>query len=209
MPSKGTGLLVVVTGPSAVGKGTICRQLLKEAPDLRFSVSCTTRKARPGEIDGVEYFFISEEEFRRRIDRGEMLEWAEVYGNLYGTPRKNVEETTALGQNIILDIDMVGAANVRKEYEDAVSVFVIPPSMKALEKRIQGRGTETAEAVARRLQEAPRWIEKGLDYHYVIVNDDLDTAVAQLRAVVVAERCRTARHGGALIRQLLQKGELD
>lgn len=209
MPTKGKGLLVVVTGPSAVGKGTICRQLLKEAPDLRFSVSCTTRKARPGEIDGVEYFFLSHEEFRRRIGAGEMLEWAEVYGNLYGTPRKYVDETTDAGHDIILDIDMVGAENVRKQYPDAVSVFVIPPSMAALKQRIEGRGTESPEAVERRLREAPLWIEQGLHYDYVIVNDDLSTAVAQLAAIVAAEKCRAGRQGGALIRQLLEKGELD
>ncbi|MGE5672415.1 MAG: guanylate kinase [Mycobacterium leprae] len=206
---KGKGLLIVVTGPSAVGKGTICRALLSEAPGLRFSVSCTTRKPRPGEIDGVEYFFVSPEEFQQKVAGGELLEWAEVYGNYYGTPRQAVEEATEAGYHVLLDIDMVGAAKVRQAYAGAVSVFVIPPSMAALEQRIKGRGTETPEAVERRLREAPRWVAEGLSYDYVMVNDDLQTAVKQLQAIIAAEMSRTSRQGGMLIRRLLEKGELD
>jgi len=203
------GLLIVVTGPSAVGKGTICRALLAEAPDIRFSVSCTTRKPRPGEVHGQDYFFCTPEEFQEKIGKGELLEWAEVYGNYYGTPRKYVEEVTAAGQNIILDIDMVGARAVRQQYPDAVSVFVIPPSMKALEERIRARGTESEEAVQRRLREAPRWIQEGLTYDYVVVNQDLKEAVRELRAIIDAERCRTRRGGSQLIHRLLEKGEID
>lgn len=208
MSSKVKGLLIVVTGPSAVGKGTICRALLQEAPDIRFSVSLTTRKPRPGEIHGVEYYFCTHEEFRAQVERGDLLEWAEVYGNYYGTPRRYVEEVTDVGQNVILDIDMVGARSVREQYPGAVSVFVLPPSMAALRQRIMGRGTESDEAVDRRLKEAPTWIEEGLNYDYVIVNDDLHTAVQSLRAIVDAERSRTVRQGGQLIRRLLEKGEL-
>jgi len=208
MPSIPRGLLIVVTGPSAVGKGTICRALLAEAPDIRFSVSCTTRPRRPGEVDGVEYYFISREEFQRRIAAGEFLEWAEVYGNYYGTPRSYVEEVTAGGQDVILDIDRVGARAVREHYPDAVSVFVLPPSMEALRQRIAARGTETPEAVARRLSEAPEWIREGLTYDYVIVNDDLNRAVAELRAIITAEKARTARGGALLIQTLLEKGAL-
>lgn len=209
MPIKAKGLLIVVTGPSAVGKGTICRALLQEVPDIRFSVSCTTRKARPGETHGVEYFFVTHEEFRRKIERGELLEYAEVYGNYYGTPREYVEQVTEAGHDIILDIDMVGARAVREKYPGAVSVFVIPPSMEALRQRIIGRGTESEEAVQRRLAEAPRWIEEGLTYDYVIVNDSLDGAVAHLKAILQAEKSRTVRMGGLQIRSLLEKGELD
>ncbi|HLN63361.1 MAG TPA: guanylate kinase [Symbiobacteriaceae bacterium] len=209
MPIKAKGLLVVVTGPSAVGKGTICRALLQEAPDVRFSVSCTTRAARPGEVHGVEYFFHTREEFQTKVDRGELLEWAEVYGNYYGTPRHYVEEVTDAGQDIILDIDMVGARAVRERYPGAVSVFVIPPSMETLRARIIGRGTESEEAVQRRLQEAPKWIEEGLGYDYVIVNDDLPSAVRQLRSILEAEKSRMIRRGSMLIRRLLEKGELD
>lgn len=209
MPIKAKGLLIVVTGPSAVGKGTICRALLQEAPDIRFSVSVTTRPARPGEVHGVEYFFCSHREFEQKIKAGELLEWAEVYGNYYGTPRQYVEEVTNAGQSVILDIDMVGARAVRSQYPGAVSVFVIPPSMEALRQRILGRGTESDDAVQRRLAEAPKWIEEGLNYEYVVVNDDLTAAVGHLRSVVNAEMSRTARQGGALIRRLLEKGELD
>lgn len=209
MPIKAKGLLVVVTGPSAVGKGTICRALLQEAPDIRFSVSVTTRPARPGETHGVEYFFCSHQEFEQKIKAGDLLEWAEVYGNYYGTPRQYVEDVTNAGQSVILDIDMVGARAVRSQYPGAVSVFVIPPSMEALQQRILGRGTESADAVQRRLTEAPKWIEEGLNYDYVLVNDDLSAAVGHLRAIINAEMSRTVRHGGALIRRLLEKGELD
>lgn len=209
MSSKTKGLLIVVTGPSAVGKGTICDALLQQAPDIRFSVSCTTRPIRPGETHGVEYFFLTHEEFRRKIAADELLEWAEVYGNYYGTPREYVEEVTNQGQDIILDIDRVGAKAVRERYADAVSVFVIPPSMEALGQRIAARGTESEEAVQRRLSEAPEWIREGLTYDYVIVNDDLERAVRQLKAIVVAEKCRTQRGGADLINTLLEKGELE
>lgn len=209
MPIKAKGLVIVVTGPSAVGKGTICRALLQESPDIRFSVSCTTRPARPGEIDGVEYFFVSHQEFERKIEHSELLEWAEVYGNYYGTPRDFVEQITDQGQDIILDIDRVGARAVREAYPGAVSVFVIPPSMRALAQRISARGTETPESVQRRLQEAPVWIEEGMQYDYVIINDSLPTAVHQLRAIIDAEKSRVVRRGRTLIRTLLEKGEID
>lgn len=209
MSTKTKGLLIVVTGPSAVGKGTICRALLAEAPHIRFSVSCTTRPIRPGETHGVEYFFLTHEEFRQKIEAGEFLEWAEVYGNYYGTPRSYVEEVTDQGHDIILDIDRVGARRVRERYPDAVSVFVIPPSMEALSQRIAARGTETPEAVQRRLAEAPEWIREGLTYDYVIVNDDLSRAVQQLKAIVIAEKARTARGGAALVKTLLEKGAIE
>ncbi|HYF95713.1 MAG TPA: guanylate kinase [Symbiobacteriaceae bacterium] len=209
MPLKVKGLLIVVTGPSAVGKGTICDALRQEAPDVRWSVSCTTRPARPGEVDGREYFFLSHEEFQRRIQAGELLEWAQVYQNWYGTPRQYVDEMIDNGYDMILDIDMQGARRVREMYPGSVFVFVIPPSMEALRRRIMGRGTESDESVQLRLQQAPKWIEEGLQYDYVIVNDELQTAVRHLHSIIVAEKSRTTRHGGALIRQLLEKGELE
>lgn len=209
MSSKTKGLLIVVTGPSAVGKGTICRALLAEAPHIRFSVSCTTRPIRPGETDGVEYFYCTREEFQQKIEAGELLEWAEVYGNYYGTPLSYVEEVTDQGNDIILDIDRVGAQAVREHYPGAVSVFVIPPSMESLAQRIAARGTESEEAVQRRLAEAPSWIREGLTYDYVIVNDDLARAVEQLKAIVIAEKARTVRGGAALIQTLLEKGALE
>jgi guanylate kinase len=209
MPLKVKGLLIVVTGPSAVGKGTICQALRQETPNLHFSVSCTTRAMRPGEQEGREYFFVSEEEFQRRIQAGELLEWAKVYANYYGTPRQYVDQMIDAGHDIILDIDMQGARRVREMYPGSVFVFVIPPSMDALQQRIRGRGTESEESVQLRLQQAPKWIEEGLQYDYVIVNDDLSKAVHHLRSIIGAEKSRTTRQGGALIRQLLEKGELD
>lgn len=209
MPLKVKGLLIVVTGPSAVGKGTICHALRQETPNLHWSVSCTTRKQRPGEVHGKDYFFIDEAEFRRRIEAGELLEWAQVYSNYYGTPRQYVDEMIENGHDIILDIDMQGARRVRDMYPGSVFVFVIPPSMEALRQRIIGRGTESDEAVRLRLEQAPKWIEEGLQYDYVIVNDDLQEAVRHLRTVIEAEKSRTTRRGGALIRQLLEKGVLE
>lgn len=205
----GRGLLIIVTGPSAVGKGAICRALLDRSPGVRFSVSMTTRPPRPGERDGVEYFFVSREEFERRVKAGELLEWAQVYGNFYGTPRAPVEAALASGQDVILDIDIVGANTVRRHYPDALSVFVIPPSMKELEVRMRRRASETEEAVRRRLAEAPRWIAHGLEYDYVLVNDRLDKVVSQLAAIITAEKCRVSRRGRELIRVLLEKGVID
>jgi len=209
MSMKVKGLLIVVTGPSAVGKGTICSALRQEAPEVRFSVSCTTRSPRPGEVHGQDYFFISEEEFHEKIERGELLEWAPVYRHWYGTPRGYVDDMIDAGYDIILDIDMEGARRVRDMYPGSVFVFVIPPSMEALKRRIIGRGTESDADAQIRLQQAPKWIEEGLQYDYVVVNDDLQTAVAHLKAIVTAEKSRTVRRGGALIRRLLEKGELD
>lgn len=202
------GLLVVVTGPSAVGKGAIVKALIARYPGVRFSVSMTTRARRPGEVHGREYWFVSREEFFAQVRAGALLEWAEVYGNYYGTPRAPLEEALQRGETFILDIDIQGAGAVREQYPDAVSVFVIPPSMAELERRLRQRGSESEEQVRRRLAEAPRWLEQGLTYDYVVVNDDLDAAVAHLHAIIEAERCRVGRGGGLLIRRLLEKGDL-
>jgi guanylate kinase len=206
---KAKGLLIVVTGPSAVGKGTICRALLQEATGVRFSVSLTTRRPRPGEVNGVEYEFVTHEEFRRRIDAGDVLEYAEVYGNLYGTPRSQVLEAIEQGVDVLLDIDMQGARQVRDRFPAATSVFVIPPSMEELKKRIMARGTEEDAALRRRLEEAPRWIAEGLSYDYVVVNDHIPKAVERLKAVIAAEKARTSQQGGDMIRRLLEKGVVD
>lgn len=202
------GVLVVITGPSAVGKSAIVGELVRRRPDIRYSVSCTTRSPRPGETDGVEYFFVTREEFERKAQSGQLLEWAEVYGNYYGTPRDYVEAMLARGQNVILDIDINGAVQVREKYSRAVSVFVIPPTVSELRNRIMRRAADSADIVERRLAQVPRWLEQGLTYDYVLVNDDLARAVEQLEAIVIAERCRTTRYGEALISALLEKGEL-
>lgn len=203
------GLLVVITGPSAVGKGTIVKEALRRYPDLRWSVSVTTRKQRPGETDGVEYFFLEKEEFLRRAEAGELLEWAEVYGNFYGTPRTYLQEVMDRGHDVILDIDINGAMQVRERFPEGLFVFVIPPSVAELEKRIRGRGTESAADIERRLSEVPKWLEHGLSYQYVLVNDDLEAAVEGLRHILQAEKYRTERGGGQQIRALLEKGVLS
>lgn len=188
-----SGLLLVISGPSGAGKGTVCRTLRERMPHIGYSVSATTRPPRPGEKDGENYFFLDREKFLALLAEGAFLEWAEVYGNLYGTPRRPVEEALARGQDIILEIDTQGAAQVKKHYPEGVFIFIIPPTFEELEDRIKKRGTETPAAIAARLG----WVEKELQqlelYDYVVVNDQLDEAVAKLQAIITAEKCRTKR----------------
>lgn len=188
------GLLIVVSGPSAAGKGTVCRELLNCQPDLVFSVSATTRPPRPGEVDGKNYYFVSREEFERMVAAGEMLEWAEVYGNLYGTPRKAVVEWLDQGRDVLLEIDIQGARQVRRQFPRGVFIFLIPPSLAELERRIRERGTETEEAVQRRLASAAAEIAACREYDYVVVNDRVEDAVAKIRAIITAEKCRVERN---------------
>lgn len=188
------GLLIVVSGPSAAGKGTVCRELLNCQPDLVFSVSATTRPPRPGEEDGKNYYFISREEFERMVAAGEMLEWAEVYGNFYGTPRKAVVEWLEQGRDVLLEIDIQGARQVRRQFPRGVFIFLMPPSLAELERRIRERGTETEEAVRRRLASAAAEIAACREYDYVVVNDRVEDAVAKIRAIITAEKCRVERN---------------
>lgn len=188
------GLLIVVSGPSAAGKGTVCRELLNCQPDLVFSVSATTRPPRPGEVDGKNYYFISRDEFERMVAAGEMLEWAEVYGNFYGTPRKAVVEWLEQGRDVLLEIDIQGARQVRRQFPRGVFIFLMPPSLAELERRIRERGTETEEAVRRRLASAAAEIAACREYDYVVVNDRVEDAVAKIRAIITAEKCRVERN---------------
>lgn len=187
------GLLLVISGPSGAGKGTICRALREKMPEVEYSISATTRPPRPGEKDGESYFFLDREKFLKMLKEGAFLEWAEVYGELYGTPRKPVEEALARGQDIILEIDTQGAAQVKRCYPDGVFIFVVPPSFSELERRIKGRGTESPAAISDRLA----WVKKEMDqldlYDYVVVNDRVEEAVAKIQAIIVAEKCRTKR----------------
>ncbi|MCG0276941.1 MAG: guanylate kinase [Thermanaeromonas sp.] len=187
------GLLLVISGPSGAGKGTICRALRAKIPQIGYSISATTRPPRPGEEDGESYFFVDREKFLKMVKEGAFLEWAEVYGELYGTPRKPVEEALARGQDIILEIDTQGAAQVKRCYPEGVFIFVIPPSYAELERRIKGRGTESPAAISDRLA----WVKKEMDqldlYDYVVVNDRVEDAVAKIEAIIIAEKCRTRR----------------
>ncbi len=188
------GCLIVVSGPSGTGKGTVCDAFLDRHKEIAYSVSATTRAPRPGETDGVSYYFVGKEEFERMIRDGELLEWAEVYGNYYGTPLKKIEERLSEGQDILLEIDTQGALNVQKRFPEGVFVFLLPPSIKELGSRLRGRGTNSEEDVARRLAAARDEIALARAYAYTIVNDSVHRAVDVLSAIVLAERARTERN---------------
>lgn len=179
------GLLVVISGPSGVGKGTVLKELMKRKDlNLAYSVSMTTRKQRPGEVDGKNYYFVSREEFEKAVDNGELLEHAEFVGNYYGTPLKGVEKLRDEGKNVILEIEVQGASQVRKKVPDAITIFIVPPSMKELEKRIRGRGTEPEEIIQERLAKAQKELAMTGQYRYTVCNDDADLA-ADIIAVII------------------------
>lgn len=188
------GLLVVVSGPSGAGKGTICQALLEKTP-LAYSVSATTRKPRAGEVDGESYYFLSVEAFEKMIEKDELLEWAKVYDNYYGTPLKKVEEKLAAGEDILLEIDTQGAMKVREKFPEGVYIFILPPSLAELERRIRGRDTETEDVLRKRLAAAIDEIEAGKCYKYVVTNDEVDGAVDSVCAILAAERRLVARNG--------------
>lgn len=188
------GILIVVSGPSGTGKGTVCDAWRKTAQNLSYSVSATTRKPRPGEVDGVNYYFFDKAGFEEMIEKGELLEWAEVYGNYYGTPLKKIEEKLAQGQDVLLEIDTQGAMNVKKRMPEGLFIFLIPPSLEELERRLRGRGTETEESLARRLGAAKAEISIGEQYDYVVVNDKVENAAALIESIRTAEHCRVQRN---------------
>ncbi len=190
-----SGLLLVVSGPSGVGKGTICGRLLQELSDVQFSVSATTRAPRKGEHDGTDYFFVSLTEFKRMQATGELLEWAEVFGNYYGTPRQAVQRALDEGKDILLEIDIQGALQVKAAFPECVLVFVWPPTYQELERRIRQRGTETPESLACRLKKSRLEMAQVVNYDYVVVNQpgQVEAAVSEVRAILVAEKARVAR----------------
>ncbi len=185
-------VLVVVSAPSGAGKTTVLARVLEETPGLRFSVSHTTRAPRPGEHDGVDYHFVDPDAFLRLQQAGGLLEWAEVHGNLYGTGRAEVERARNEGRDLLLDLDVSGAAQVRAQIQEAVTVFILPPSYEVLERRLRGRGKDDEPTIRRRLAAAGREIDAFVHYDYAIVNDDLDSCVERLKSIVSAERCRVA-----------------
>lgn len=189
------GMLLIVSGPSGVGKGTVCNALFAQDARLTFSVSVTTRAPRPGEKEGVSYFFKTQEEFTAMVENGEFLEYVQNFGmHSYGTPKAYVESMRMTGKDVVLDIDVKGAARVKKLCPDAVTVFIAPPSMEALEKRLRGRGTESDTVIARRLNEARLEMQRMDEYEYVVVNDVLQTAVGDMHSIINAERLRTIRN---------------
>ena len=194
MKEQRNGLLLVVSGPAGVGKGTLDKALMERNHKIKMSVSATTRAPRPGEIEGVHYFFKTEEEFKTMVERGEFLEYMHVFGsNYYGTPRSFVEQQLANGYDVILEIDVNGAMNVKRSFPDAVLIFITAPSMSEIKSRLIGRGTETMEQVEKRFATAFEEIKMIPHYDYVIVNDVVDVAVHHMEAILEAERCRTAR----------------
>jgi guanylate kinase len=184
--------VVVVSAPSGAGKSTVLSRVLDRMPGLRFSVSHTTRAPRAGEHDGVEYHFVDRPAFEGLRDEGRLLEWAEVHGNLYGTGAAELERARAEGLDLLLDVDVQGAAQVREKMTDAVTVFILPPSYEILERRLRGRDQDDETTIKRRLAAAGREIDAFVRYDYVIVNDELDACVGALEAIVRAARCRTS-----------------
>ncbi len=178
------GRLIVFTGPSGVGKGTLLRALRHRYPALKLSVSATTRSPRPGEVNGQDYFFVSRDEFRAMVEQGELLEWAEFAGNLYGTPKTPVIKEIEAGQWVILEIELEGARQVRKTFPHALQLFVLPPSLEELESRIRLRGKDADDAIARRLQRALVEIDAASEFDEQIVNDDLEVALQQLENAI-------------------------
>lgn len=194
------GFLLVISGPSGSGKGTVCKKLLERNKDLVYSISATTRKARKGEIDGVNYFFMDEKTFDEMASRGEFLEYASVHGNKYGTPKKFVVEQVNKGEIVILEIDVQGALQVKKLYDEAVFVFLLPPSMEELKKRILKRGTESKEDMDIRLKNAGDELKLVYEYDYVVVNDSVDEAVENIEAIIKAEKLKVKRSENILDR---------
>jgi guanylate kinase len=187
------GSLFIVSAPSGAGKTTVLQRLLQEVPGISFSVSHTTRPARQGEVEGKDYYFVSKEQFSVMRDRHLFLEWAEVHGNCYGTGLQTVEAALEEGEDIVLDIDVQGARQVRKR-TDATSIFIIPPSMQELSARLSGRGTDSSETVKLRLENSVKELQAAAEYDHVIVNDRVNTAVDMLRAVILARRSAERRN---------------
>lgn len=199
------GLLLVLSSPSGAGKTSLSRKLLDADPDIALSVSVTTRKPRPGEIDGQDYWFVDEAKFETMIAENALLEWATVFGNYYGTPRAPIEKAVAEGRDVLFDIDWQGTQQLSERMAgDLVRVFVLPPSAEALEMRLRQRAQDPEEVVARRMAEASSEISHWAEYDYVIVNDDLAESSASLRAILAAERLRRDRMTGlsAFVRRL-------
>jgi guanylate kinase len=194
---KRRGLLLVLTAPSGCGKSTITRKIMGDDPSIVVSVSATTRDPRPGETDGEDYFFMKTEEFRQKVNAGEFLEWAEVFGRHYGTPKSAVEAALVSGKDVFFDIDWQGAEQLRKNApDDLVWICILPPTIESLENRLRARGQDSDEVIARRMLEAESEASHWADADYVVVNDDLDKATRQVRAILDAERIKRVRRTG-------------
>lgn len=184
-----SGKLFVISGPSGTGKGTICKRIIDEC-DVQLSVSMTTRAPRNGEVDGVSYYFTTKEDFLKKVDEGGLLEYAEVYGNYYGTPKAKVVEKLSEGTDVILEIDIQGALNVKQVYPDAILIFILPPSLAELRKRITDRGTDTEEVINLRMSKTLDELAFACRYDYTVVNGELDEAVERVKSIMTAEHSK-------------------
>jgi guanylate kinase len=192
MASGAKGILFVVSAPSGAGKTTIVSKVISQLPGVSLSISCTTRAPRPGEQEGVDYSFITCEEFSAMEQAGSFIEWAQVHGDLYGTPRANLERLQN-GGDLVLEIDTQGARKIREAFSDVVLIFILPPSLEVLKGRLQSRGGDSEEAIAARLHNAQKELDQMAWYDYSVVNEEIEEAVKQLASIIIAERCRTAR----------------
>ncbi|WP_447972253.1 guanylate kinase [Nitrospira sp. Kam-Ns4a] len=203
------GLLFVVSAPSGAGKTTLCKEVVNLVPGLRHSVSYTTRKPRPGEVHGRDYYFVDEQVFQEMVARNEFAEWAPVYGHLYGTPRHTLTALMDQGYDVLLEIDAQGAMQIKKKFEDGVYIYILPPSIEALRTRLLQRGSDSPDEIARRLQKAREEVWSYREYSYIVRNDDVKQALKELEAIVLAERIRTKRLDIAWLEENFIKGKDD
>lgn len=201
-------LLLIISSPSGAGKTTLCKRLRAEFPDLRFSVSHTTRRARPSECDGKDYHFVDTESFERMIGDGAFAEWARVHGNLYGTSLREIEIAKTTSAGLLFDIDYQGARQLKAHLPSAAGIFILPPSFAELERRLRGRGTEDEQTVRRRLSNAHHEIEHYAIFDYVVINDELERAYTELCGIVHAERCKRSRRS-LLCERMLEEGKVE
>ena len=194
MKEKGAGLIFIISAPSGTGKTTLVREVIRQLPGLQFSVSFTTRLPRPDEKEGEDYHFVSHSVFQKMVEKKEFLEWAEVLGNRYGTPRPDLKKIEREGVDLILDIDTQGAKKVTKEIVQPVLIYLLPPSLKELRERLIKRGVDSLERIKFRLSNARRDMEEAYGYHYVIINDSIEDALEKLKSIIVAERCRRGKN---------------
>lgn len=188
------GILIVLSGPSGTGKGTICRELLRNYPNIHYSISATTRQPRAGEVNGSNYWFITHDKFKEMINENDFLEWAEVYGNYYGTPRTYVMELLNSGKDVILEIDTQGAMQVKNKFPQGVFIYIVPPSLDELANRIHKRGTESLEVIKKRLGCVTNELSYVNNYNYIVVNDEVNNAVNKIENIIGAEKCHVSRN---------------
>lgn len=191
--TKKKGLLIVISSPSGCGKGTVIRSLLKKNNNLWVSISCTSREKREKEVDGVDYYFLTREEFENKIKNNEMLEYAEYINNYYGTPKDKVNEQLEKGLDVILEIEIQGALKIKEMYPETIFIFILPPNMEELKKRLSNRNTETQDKIDKRFKKAYTEINELSKYNYVVVNDEIETASDKINAIITSERCRVDR----------------